>query len=593
MPAPGFSASARSTATAIASFSVEAAGKRAPRVPGGAAPGARGPGRRLPLVPRKPRASERTVRASAGSSTAPAGRGAALRGRPRQARRRAVERRPSVVDGRDARHVESPNGRSTWSENRRPRSGRSASDAGADAHDHAPRAGRRRARSRARRRPRAARARRSPAEGAAGAASTRCPSARLRSFARMPILAHLDLDAFFAAVEELEQPELRRRPLVVGGDPRGRGVVSTANYVARRFGIRSAMSCAEALRRCPQAVFLRPRHCALPRVLAGRVDGGARGRAARRAHRDWTRATSTSRALAARLRPRPGVRRGGADLRARRRRASRARSASRPRRSSPRSRPTGASRAGSRSCRPAPRRRSWRRSRCARCRASGRAPRRGCARPGDATVGALAALADLDLRAVLPGQVGRLLRDRARGIDPRGLETCRRAHLDLGRGDLRARPRRPGRCSTPSCGGWPPSSAGRLQRDGLAARTVTAKLRYADFSIRCRSTSLPAGIDDAGPDRRARLRASRPRPARPAGRAPARRRRRLRPLRPPPADARGDGLGEVARARRAGELRRGRRPSCPRPTRGRVGTAPRAAPRRSRGRRSAPPRGAA
>jgi len=76
----------------------------------------------------------------------------------------------------------------------------------------------------------------------------------------MAILAHLDLDAFFAAVEELEQPELRRKPLVVGGDPKGRGVVATANYVARRFGIHSAMSCAEALRRCPEAVFVRPRH---------------------------------------------------------------------------------------------------------------------------------------------------------------------------------------------------------------------------------------------------------------------------------------------------------------------------------------------
>src|SRR5436305_12188401 len=74
------------------------------------------------------------------------------------------------------------------------------------------------------------------------------------------ILAHLDLDAFFAAVEELESPELRARPLVVGGDPHGRGVVATANYVARRFGIHSAMSAAEALRRCPNAVFVRPRH---------------------------------------------------------------------------------------------------------------------------------------------------------------------------------------------------------------------------------------------------------------------------------------------------------------------------------------------
>src|SRR2546423_7661294 len=74
------------------------------------------------------------------------------------------------------------------------------------------------------------------------------------------IVAHLDLDAFFAAVEELEDPSLRTRPLVVGGDPHGRGVVATANYEARRYGIRSAMSCAEALRRCPHVVFLRPRH---------------------------------------------------------------------------------------------------------------------------------------------------------------------------------------------------------------------------------------------------------------------------------------------------------------------------------------------
>src|SRR5437660_10259610 len=74
------------------------------------------------------------------------------------------------------------------------------------------------------------------------------------------IVAHLDLDAFFAAVEELEDPALRTKPLVVGGDPHGRGVVATANYEARKFGIHSAMSCAEALRRCPHAVFVRSRH---------------------------------------------------------------------------------------------------------------------------------------------------------------------------------------------------------------------------------------------------------------------------------------------------------------------------------------------
>src|SRR5437868_14303479 len=73
------------------------------------------------------------------------------------------------------------------------------------------------------------------------------------------IVAHLDLDAFFAAVEELENPELRTKPLVVGGDPHGRGVVATANYEARKFGIHSAMSCAEALRRGALAGSVRPR----------------------------------------------------------------------------------------------------------------------------------------------------------------------------------------------------------------------------------------------------------------------------------------------------------------------------------------------
>src|SRR5205085_391737 len=84
------------------------------------------------------------------------------------------------------------------------------------------------------------------------------PSGHGRTLVRMAvpgIVAHLDLDAFYAAVEELESPELRSRALVVGGDPHGRRVVATANYNARKFGIHSAMSCAEALRRCPQAVF--------------------------------------------------------------------------------------------------------------------------------------------------------------------------------------------------------------------------------------------------------------------------------------------------------------------------------------------------
>ena len=311
----------------------------------------------------------------------------------------------------------------------------------------------------------------------------------------MAIFAHLDLDAFFAAVEELEQPELRRKPLVVGGDPHGRGVVSTANYVARRFGIHSAMSCAEALRRCPTAVFVRPRHTlyreysqavwaavreVVPRVertgldegyldFTGLADDYSRARALAGAVQTSVRA-ATSLSCALGVAPTKVVAKVASDRR----------------------KPGGITvvPAGTevRFLAPFPVR--------ALPGVGPRAEER-LAAAGVTTVGGLAGLADLELRALLPGQVGRMLRDRANGIDLRGLESsAERISISVeetferdlhDRGALHAELRR----MAEEVGGY-------LRRDGLSARTVTAKLRYGDFSIRSRSTSLDVGIDDAG-----------------------------------------------------------------------------------------------
>jgi DNA polymerase IV len=308
------------------------------------------------------------------------------------------------------------------------------------------------------------------------------------------IVAHLDLDAFFAAVEELEDPLLRRVPLVVGGNPHGRGVVATANYEARRFGIHSAMSCAEALRRCPQAVFVTPRHSlyreysravwdavrhVVPTVERTGLDEGYLdvGEVAR----DFLQARRVAEAVQAAVRGATSLScsLGVASCKVVAKVASDRR------------------KPGGLTVVPAGREAAFLAPFDVR-KLPGVGPRseERLRRAGLGTIGQLAALDDAGLRQLLPGKVGRLLRDRARGIDARGLEhSVERVSVsheetfeqDVGDRDvLHAELRR-----------MAARIAEHLSARGEAARTITTKVRYPDFAIRSRSTTLSAGVDDA------------------------------------------------------------------------------------------------
>ena len=308
------------------------------------------------------------------------------------------------------------------------------------------------------------------------------------------ILGHLDLDAFFAAVEELENPALRSKPLVVGGDPRGRGVVATANYEARKYGIHSAMSCAEALRRCPHAVFVRSRHSA---------------------YREYSRAVWNAVQDVVPTVERTGMDEGYLDLGEVAASFGEARAVAEAVQTSVRGTTSLSAAIGVATCKVVAKIASDRRKPGGLTvvppgreaaflapfdvrRLPGVGPRSEARlrAAGLETIGALASLTDAELKRLLPGKVGRLLRDRARGIDPRPLETSTErisiSHEETFPRDIAEREQLKDELRRMAT-----RLSEHLQRSGETARTVTTKVRYTDFSIRSRSTSLPVGTDDA------------------------------------------------------------------------------------------------
>jgi DNA polymerase-4 len=315
------------------------------------------------------------------------------------------------------------------------------------------------------------------------------------------LILHVDLDAFFVAVEQVRDPSLRGRPVIVGGDPSGRGVVATASYEARVFGIRSGMPLRTARRLCAEAIFVRgdfheyqgvsERFHAILRDFSPLVEPGGLDEA----YLDLTGCEPVIEGLCGIARgSQPAIelaKAAGEEIRRRVRRelsliasVGIACGRSVAKIASDAAKPNGlllvapgmeASFLAPRPIRELP--------------GLGPKAEAALARVGVRNIGQLASMAPPTLR-MLFGTWGPMLGERARGVDPTLVGEGRGEAKSVSREGTYAKDIADPAVLRASLRGYAESVGADLRRMGRRARTVTLKLRYGDFTTITRSRTL-------------------------------------------------------------------------------------------------------